>query len=167
MRGGSERDPSLIRVFGLIGSLSFILEGVILPVAVAAHVFLLLTYRWASHYCGRRSIFIFGVLWFAAAITASLTIAATMKLTFITVYLGQLHPAVPLAWLMTVPPFYLAVRELSRCSGIGLFQLAFTAYALGVFLLLLGLAFIQAAAVSVFVIAYAFVALALAFWKIG
>ncbi|AAL63415.1 possible respiratory chain protein [Pyrobaculum aerophilum str. IM2] len=176
MSGGLERrDPSLIKVFGFIGALSFILEGLLLPVSIAAHILLLLAFRWASSYFGKISIFRKAFVWFITAVAGSIAIAATLKLTLLSLYLGgRMELWVGILWAASALPFWLLVAEMSRISKIGLFTYSgytyaagATAMALGAFLMplyeALGTALIK---ISIFPIVYSFLLLGLALWKI-
>ncbi|MFN3803833.1 MAG: respiratory chain protein [Pyrobaculum sp.] len=153
-------DPGPIKVFGVVGALSFIIEGILLPVAVVAHIFLLLASRWMAYYYNNRQIYTMGLFWFATALTASLTTAAALRLTIITAFLtnSPYLAHVAAAWIVTTVPFYILMERAYKATGVGLFKAAGMVYVAGA-----ALFYLKA---GVFLLAYAFVLLGVAMSKV-
>ena len=164
MSGGGARqgcgaiDISLAKVFGFVGALSFVVEGILLPVTPAAHVILFASYLWAMRrFCIERRRHL--ALWVATAIAAS---AATLYATGMTPVnlLFRRAPLealalVALLWGISALPFYAVNDPLYKATGDYKFRLAWISYAAGATLFVANVGFIA--------LAYAFLVLALAF----
>ncbi|MEM1597421.1 MAG: respiratory chain protein [Pyrobaculum sp.] len=162
MSAGLERqsDPSLIKIFGFVGALSFILEGVLLPVAVAAHIILLLVFWWAARHFGDGKIVLAAGLWFATAVAASFTTAISLRLTFLTAFMTQadVPPLVGAAWIASSAPYVYLMWHMYKNSKVGDFLHSAAAYVAGSALVV--------AKIGVLVLIYAFIPLAFALYKI-
>jgi hypothetical protein len=69
-----EREEDLYRLLGGVGALAFVLEGVVLPVSVAAHALLCLVFR---KFAPLRDL----QLWFTAAVAASILTSTPLGIT--------------------------------------------------------------------------------------
>jgi len=108
-------EEDLYRLLGGIGALTFVLEGVVLPVSIAAHVLLFLVFR---KFAPLRD----SLLWFAAAGAASVLTSTLLAITPVRLLLAP-YPfereaalTAAAAWLISAWLYWNIARGVKRCG---------------------------------------------------
>ncbi len=147
-------EKELYRLLGGVGALAFILEGVLLPVSIAAHVLLFIVFQ----KLGRLRD---ALLWFATAGSASILTAVSLGVTPVRLLIAP-YPvekealmAVASAWLLSAWFYWNIASALFKKAGV----ISAALYTLGAGLFPVRLGFL--------LIAAAFLLLALLFFKTG
>lgn len=153
-------DLSAVKIFGFIASLSFILEGIFIPISPAAHIMFLMIYKWLSALDGR--MFKYAVYWAVSAVIASLSTFYLTGSTPITLLLFTYSTStlayLAALWSASALFFVLLMRALEGVFGLWHFRAAAVAYSLGCPLFM--------ARVGPLFLAYSFLVLSLAFLRI-
>jgi hypothetical protein len=149
-----DREGDLYRLLGGVGALAFVLEGVVLPVSIAAHVLLFLVFRRFAPL--RDSLF-----WFAAAGAASILTSTLLGITPVRLLLAP-YPfereaalTAAAAWLISAWFYWNIATAVFRRAGLA--SAALYTLGAGLFPLRIGFLFIAAA----------FLLLAYLFFKTG
>jgi len=136
-------EEGLYRLLGGVGALAFILEGVVLPVSIAAHVLLFLVFR-------RLAPFKDTLLWFATAGTASILTSVLLGLTPVRLLVAP-YPfereaalTVAAAWLISAWFYWNIATAIFQKRG--LLSAALYTLGAGLFALRIGFLFISLAA---------------------
>ena len=156
-------EVGLIRLLGFLGALVFVLEGIMIPVSLAAHIILYLVFRMAAHHLNVRSLNRDALLWFITASFATIATYIITRSTPMVLVLGILGYLVPreqlaalsLVWLVSAAFYWNLTEKMRRFTGRNSFTVSAVLYVAGsiAFTVYLG-ALILAA--SFFVLAYSF-----------
>jgi hypothetical protein len=145
-----EKEEDLYKLLGGVGALAFVLEGVVLPVSIAAHVLLFLVFR---KFAPLRD----SLLWFAAAGAASILTSTLLGITPVRLLLAP-YPfereaalIAAAAWLISAWFYWNIATAVFR--GAGLASAALYTLGAGLFPLRIGFVLIAAA---FFLLAYLF-----------
>jgi hypothetical protein len=149
-----DREEDLYRLLGGVGALAFVLEGVVLPVSIAAHVLLFLVFR---RFAPLRD----SLLWFAAAGAASILTSTLLGITPVRLLLAP-YPfereaalTAAAAWLISAWFYWNIATAVFKKAGLASAAL----YTLGAGLFPMRIGFL--------LIAAAFLLLAYLFFKTG
>jgi hypothetical protein len=149
-----EREEDLYRLLGGVGALAFVLEGVVLPVSIAAHVLLFLVFR---KFAPLRD----SLLWFAAAGAASILTSTLLGITPVRLLLAP-YPfereaalTAAAAWLISAWFYWNIATAVFKRAGLA--SAVLYTLGAGLFPLRIGFVFIAAA----------FLLLAYLFFKTG
>jgi len=108
-------EEDLYRLLGGVGALTFVLEGVVLPVSIAAHDLFFLVFR---RFAPLRD----SLLWFAAAGAASVLTSTLLAITPVRLLLAP-YPfereaalTAATAWLISAWLYWNIARGVKRCG---------------------------------------------------
>ncbi len=156
-------EVGLIRLLGFLGALVFVLEGIMIPVSLAAHIILYIVFRMAAQYLNVQSLNRDTLLWFITASFATVVTYVVTRSTPMVLVLGVLGYSVPreqlavlsMVWLVSALFYWNITEKMRRFTGKASFTVSAILYVAGsvAFTVYLGAPVLAAA---FFTLAYAF-----------